>query len=355
MGKKITPGLRKRGEIWHIEKTVQGVRLFESTGESDLRKAEQYLAKRIEEIRQEKVYGVRRKRTFSEAAGRYLLEFEYKRSISRDADCLKAVMPFIGDLPLDRVHAGTLDRFIADRRAAGITAGTVNRDLAIIRRVLNLAARLWRDEEGRPWLETPPMLAMVKGEKRKPRPISWVEQGKLLKEMPAYLAEMALFALHTGLRDQEICGLRWEWEHQVTVMDTTVFVIPETESKNARDRIVPLNAVARSIVEARRSKGVDFVFEHDGGRLSRMNNKAWRKARDAAGIHSLRVHDLRHTFGMRLRAMGVGLEDRQDLLGHHAGRITTHYSRVEIARLIECVELLCEENRKPEITLLKRA
>ncbi|WP_292430081.1 hypothetical protein [Methylobacter sp.] len=34
-------------------------------------------------------------------------------------------------------------------------------------------------------------------------------------------------------------------------------------------------------------------------------------------------------------AAGVTLEDREDLLGHHAGHITTHYSKVEITRLIE--------------------
>ena len=43
-----------------------------------------------------------------------------------------------------------------------------------------------------------------------------------------------------------------------------------------------------------------------------------------------RVHDVRHTFGMRLRAANVSYEDRQDLLGHHEARITTHYSRVDI-------------------------
>lgn len=83
------------------------------------------------------------------------------------------------------------------------------------------------------------------------------------------------------------------------------------------------------------------------------HNKAWQKARAEAGLTEVRVHDLRHTFGMRLRSAGVSLEDRQDLLGHHAGRLTTHYSRVEIARLIECVELLGGDDRKPEITLVK--
>ena len=42
---------------------------------------------------------------------------------------------------------------------------------------------------------------------------------------------------------------------------------------------------------------------------------------------TVRVHDLKHTFGHRLRAAGVSFEDRQDLLGIKASaslRITQH-------------------------------
>jgi integrase len=52
----------------------------------------------------------------------------------------------------------------------------------------------------------------------------------------------------------------------------------------------------------------------------------------------VRVHDLRHTFGHRLRAAGVSFEDRQDLLGHKSERMTTHYSAPDILRLIEAAE-----------------
>ena len=62
-----------------------------------------------------------------------------------------------------------------------------------------------------------------------------------------------------------------------------------------------------------------------------------------------RVHDLRHTFGHRLRAAGVGFEDRQDLLGHKSDRITTHYSAPDIARLIEAAESVCK--RRPNTVL----
>ena len=67
--------------------------------------------------------------------------------------------------------------------------------------------------------------------------------------------------------------------------------------------------------------------------LTRMLNSAWKRARKKVGL-AVRVHDLKHTFGRRLRAAGVSFEDRQDLLGHKSGRITTHYSAAEIGNLI---------------------
>jgi hypothetical protein len=57
----------------------------------------------------------------------------------------------------------------------------------------------------------------------------------------------------------------------------------------------------------------------------------------------VRVHDLRHTFGHRLRAAGVSFEDRQDLLGHKSSRITTHYSSPDLIRLIDAANVLCKK------------
>ena len=69
-----------------------------------------------------------------------------------------------------------------------------------------------------------------------------------------------------------------------------------------------------------------------------------------------RVHDLKHTYGRRLRAAGVSFEDRQDLLGHRSGKITTHYSAAELAQLIEASNQVCEQNqRQPELVMLRGA
>jgi hypothetical protein len=65
------------------------------------------------------------------------------------------------------------------------------------------------------------------------------------------------------------------------------------------------------------------------------------------------VHDLKHTFGRRLRAAGVSFEDRQDLLGHKNGRITTHYSNAELNNLIQAANKVCDVTTGPRLTLLR--
>jgi integrase len=68
-----------------------------------------------------------------------------------------------------------------------------------------------------------------------------------------------------------------------------------------------------------------------------------------------RVHALKHTFGRRLRAAGVSFKDRQDLLGHKSGRITTHYSAAELTNLIEAANKVCEmDGLAPTLTLLRQ-
>jgi len=346
MSKRRMPGLTKRGEIWHIDKQVRGYgRVCESCETRDLREAERYLIHRLEEIREALVYGVRPTRTFEQAAKKYLEENTHKRSLDRDVYALQAVMSYIGALPLERVHDDALAQFKRDRHKDGRKAGTINKELSVVRRILNLAARVWRHPDGMTWLATPPLLQMVKGPERKPWPISWDEQGRLFQELPPHLERMALFAVNTGLRSGEICRLRWDWEVLVPEIGSSVFLIPDEVAKNGQERVVVLNRIARSVVEAERNKHPRNVFTYKGQAIQRINSHAYRRARERVGLQDVRVHDLRHTFGHRLRAAGVSFEDRQDLLGHKSGRITTHYSAPDLRRLVDAVETLVERRQ----------
>lgn len=152
---------------------------------------------------------------------------------------------------------------------------------------------------------------------------------------------MAIFKVNTGTRQNEVCQLRWDWEIEVCELGITVFVLPDWLTKNGEERILVLNDLARNVVDQQRGQHPEYVFTYKGSRLGRMLTTAWKKGRKRAGLQQVRVHDLKHTFGHRLRAAGVPFEDRQDLLGHRSGRITTHYSAPDITRLLEMANRVC--------------
>jgi integrase len=363
MGRHRPPGLTLRGGVWHIDKQIGGTRIRESCETGDLRQAQELLAKRIDDNRQARVFGVRLVRTFREAATKYLIEAQHKRSLATDAIHLKMLMPFIGTLPLTAIHSESLKPFVAARRASRRKTKSINLALGVVRRVLNLAADEWMDERGVTWLAAAPKIRMYPvTDARRAYPMSLEEQRTLMQELPDHLARMALFKVNTGTREQEVCGLKWEYETKVPELGISVFVVPGQRVKNGDDRLIVLNRVARSVIDSLRGKHPEFVFVREtttGWKpVTKMNNTAWKSARvraadqlakksgrpSADGYRRLRVHDLKHTFGRRLRAAGVSFEDRQDLLGHRSGRITTEYSRAELSNLIAAAEMACGEN-----------
>ena len=358
MGRKVSPGLLKRGKTWHVEKRILGYRLRESTGAESLGEAERYLNRRIEEIREASIYGVRPKRMFKEAAVKFIMENQHKRSLRDDEGRLKVLVEYIGDLPLDVLHMGAMQPFIEARRKAGVKTRTINHGLKVVRRILNLAAQEWVDEYGLTWLAHAPKIKLLpEYDLRGSYPLSWEEQNKLFKELPIHLERMASFAVHTGCRDGEICKLQWNWEVKVPELPyLTVFVIPSQFVKNGQDRLVVCNETARTVVEGQRGKHPTHVFSFRGRPLKRMLSSGWRLARKKAGLNQVRVHDLKHTFGRRLRSIGVSIEDRQDLLGHKSGKITTHYSAAELQNLYEAANKVCEQRRNGvTLTLLRQA
>ncbi len=335
-------GLVKRGKIWWIRKQLNGKRIQRSTGTSDPREAERYLAHLIEENRKVNLYGERIERTWDEAAARYVREEpESKVSLNREIAELKRLAPYIGALPLRAVHMGSLQPFIESRRKDKVKNRTINRALQVVRHILNLAAAEWLDMQGRPWLEHAPRIKLLKQTDRTPPyPLSWDEQERLFAELPEYLLNMCIFKVNTGCRDQEVCKLKWEYEVDVPALDTSIFVIPGPHVKNRQDRLIILNDDAKGVVEKVRGQHPEYVFTYNGRAIWQMHTPAWRSARARAGLPHLRIHDLKHTYGRRLRAAGVSFEDRQDLLGHKSHRITTHYSMAELENLLNASNLV---------------
>jgi integrase len=256
------PGLLLRGGVWHIDKVIYGKRICESTGTRDLTEAQALLARRVTQARQVHLFGEQRQHTFA----------RQPRSFS-----------------------------------PRISTSAVNRDLAVVRRILNLAARLWRDETDRPWLPVAPLIQMQRHpHAREPYPLSVAEQRLLFSELADHLASMARFKVNTGLREQEVVNLRWQWESHIPELGASIFVIPPDCVKNALDRYVVLNRIARSVIASCRGRHREFVFTCKGSPVIRIYNSGWKGARRRAaaryerelghacpaGFRAIRVHEM---------------------------------------------------------------
>lgn len=362
-----------------INKIHKGTRIFLRLGQVSQDEAEQRLAEEIQRIQFKQHRRGHNRPLFRDGAARYLIESKHKRTVQLLAYHIQLLIPHVGDLELDYIHDGTLEGFKEARYAEGVSPTTINRTLEVVRAVLTRAARSWRDNDGLPWLITaPPLITMEPENRRQPHPMSWEEQDTLLPELPQHLQAMTLFGVNSGLRDENICGLRWEWERHLPEVGRSVFIVPSAEYKTAVAHVAILNDAAWSIIEKQRALRTDnseFVFTYEGHRVGTINNSAWDKARLRAamklytasgntipaelykrgqagiilltdelrefiikampGFANLRVHDLRHTYSSRLRLAGVSQEDRNALMGHKSASIPEHYASADVGRLIE--------------------
>jgi integrase len=300
-------------------------------------------------------------RTFAEAATRYLAEFQGKAK-SRSAQSIDAVAPYIGHLRLIDVDDEALAQFKEDRvqgRGAfdrPAMANTCNKDLTQVITILSKAARVWR------WLPLVPKLEHVRGPVRRPYPLTWEEQDRLFGALPTgWDCGGALFLVNTGVRKEEMFGLKWSdrrWMPELDIKNADgsvkermyVFVLGDT--KNSQQRAVICNSIARRAVEYQRKwqekyEQTDYVFpSRAGGRVGskvRDAGKVWYDAWKKAGLPIDKyikrgMHNCRHTFAHRLRAAGVPQEDRNALLGHANTNLAEHYSAPDISRLLDHAE-----------------
>ncbi len=124
MGRAQTGIHQDKQGFWCVDRIYKGSRLrnrFESFEE-----AESWLIFQLDQLRQIHLFGIRPRKTFDEAAAKYLLDHQEKVSLSQDIYLLERLVPFIGKLTLDQIHDGTLAPYIKDRKTRGLAHKTIN-------------------------------------------------------------------------------------------------------------------------------------------------------------------------------------------------------------------------------------
>lgn len=145
---------------------------------------------------------------------------------------------------------------------------------------------------------------------------------------------LVTLALATGLRQGELFALAWE---DIDLKRRTLHVrhsvedvkgitrLKEPKSRSGR-RVVKLPQAAVDVLHAHRRNlmaegkaGSPWLFSApEGGFLQKATfyNRVWKPLRDAAGLSSLRFHDLRHAHASTLLRANVHPKIVQERLGH---------------------------------------
>lgn len=238
------------------------------------------------------------------------------RSFENLQNKVRAIYPQIRGRRLDEV-ADAAEAIIKAGLEAGLEVATINRRLAVVRRVARLAHRKWKwlehDEAGR--------IQLLPGEEPRYVQATPEQAAKLLRAAKGRTRAAIVWAAGTGLRKSEL--QRVEPHH---FQGDALEVLRKT--KTGKPRRVPLQAGLRA---------QDFPY----GLTDSECEKGYREARERAGMPWLQFRDLRRTFGSWIVQRTRSLKAAQDLLGHATIAITAaHYAHLLEGDLREAVDTL---------------
>lgn len=315
--------LYKRGQTYWLDiAQPNGQRLRQSTRTGNRRDAQQLHDEIKARLWRETALGERPAYRWEDAATAWLNERGDYPSRADDLLWLRWLHLHLYGMALAAITVQRISQLQQLRQAEGVKARSVNAILQTIRAVLRAAER-------RGWLERVPPIRLMPEPSRRIRYLSQDEERRLLATLPRHLAQVARFALATGLRMSNITGLEWR---QVDLGRRHAWIW--ADQAKAREAIaIPLNAEAVAILRECWGEHPERVFTHRGQPFQHANGQAWRKALQRAEIRDFRFHDLRHTWATRHIQAGTPLHALMELGGWKDTAMVRKYAHFSAAHL----------------------
>ena len=246
-----------------------------------------------------------------------------KRSWKTDKLTLETLKRFFKGETLGSVTPEKVERYRAARRVEAsknstlgkpISAGTANRELALLKTLFSKAV-----EWGR--VETNPA-ARVKHLKEPPARETILTEAQAAQLLESALPEyrpVFVVALGTAMRRGEILSLKW------ADVDLVRGIITVANSKSGRSRRIPMSGEVAAVLGALPHHG-DYVFWNPGTRTRIKDvRKPWAAACKAAGISGVRFHDCRHTALTWMLQSGADIVSVSKIAGHASIIMTQRY------------------------------
>jgi integrase len=304
--------IRRRGEAWQIDVQVGGSRVRRT---AKTKKAARELETRLIERLDRARHGLRIRYTLEEALAAYLSGAA--RTLKDHQGLLskaRLIRAYLEGEPLDRAPE-VAERIIADALASGLTPATINRRLALLRRLCNLAYQ-WG------WVDVPlgPRIKLLT-EHQERHVYLTIDEVERLAGCCRYpgTRDAILLAAYTGLRRGEVLAVGPDQVRGELIM-------LDSHTKNGRPRLVPIPDQVREICARLPVSITDSSLRED-----------FERARAAAGLPHVRFHDLRHSYASWLVQAGADLRIVKELLGHTTMQVTDRYAHLRTEDLESAV------------------
>jgi len=318
---------RKGSECWHMCFFLEGRKVRKSTGTSNKRDAQKiYDTARFRIAQGTYDSKLRRDMPFFELVDQFLEKHSLveKASYKRDKVIGTVVKAYFGKTPVGDITPFDIKEWRkwrmkrVTRRGKPITKAALNRELAFMKTMFNLAVE-WG------WLKSNPAqdVKLLKGETKRLRILEREELTGLIGAAANYLRPIIIAAVSTGMRKSELLGLRWK------DIDFGRGFIRVEHSKNGEARSVPMDDFLKEkLLPIKRGKASnDAVFTREGAIVTCFK-EAFKAACRRAGISDFRFHDLRHTAASLLAAGGCDIITLQNILGHKSISMTQRYAHL---------------------------
>ena len=318
----------QRGNIWWIQYYGQG-QLFRESSHSNLKSAATSLLRLREgEIGQGRLPALRaEKTTFEELAELFLQDYQIngRKTLQRAQELVARLRETFGRFRACRITSKHILDYIARRQSEGLANGTINRELAALKRMFRLASQ-----------QTPPLVATTPHiphlqENNVRQGFFTEDEFKVLRGvLPDYVKVPLIMGFWTGMRAGEILKLRWD---QLDLERGLLRLEPGT-TKNNQGRQVPLvKELTAALWQWKRRTLYHYpsclwVCHYRGKRLLNIPTKSWRKACQHVGLEGKLFHDLRRTAVRNMVRTDIGERVAMAISGHKTRSVFDRYNIV---------------------------
>ncbi len=301
---------------WATWNDQKGRRQRKSTGTDDKNLAQAILGKWQQESFMEQHFGTIPEVPFCDALVSYGKEKQRHNPEGYDGTAryrLQFLLDRFEGMSLSDINLRVIQDF-AEERFSKVKEGTVQRELATLKAILNKSHR-----EGR--LQLVPPFPKMRKQTGRNRWLTIDEEKLLLAVSAKHLQPLIAFAIDTGGRRSEL--LKLDWRNVYLERELVTFL----KTKNGENRSLRLTNRARTVLIDLGPKefGPVFLFR---GKAIKDPKTSFNRARTKAGIEDLRFHDLRHTFASRLVQQGVPLYEVMHLTGHKSVSMVQRYAHL---------------------------